>query len=251
MGVPRVVIVADFCVTLAAASNMSTSVLLPSGLTLNVFFVLNPSSSTTISSTTFSVAVATADAKSFSCSTATSSLASSPTLPTSPCFGGALPQFSSYAAATFGSRSSPDLSASLPVLTHLPCGGRRRPQVVNVFLQPLYPPCTATTAVNPASWRISVACWHTSPSKSATRSLAPLGKPCASTAATNLASGRVPGASATLVVHCGGLVRCSRSYALNGRTSSILYPSRSSMFLPSSTVTIGAPATTVTATRPR
>ena len=42
-----------------------------------------------------------------------------------------------------------------------------------------------------------------------------------------------------------------RSYALNGRTSSILYPSRSSMFLPSSTVTIGAPATTVTATRPR
>jgi hypothetical protein len=32
-----------------------------------------------------------------------------------------------------------------------------------------------------------------------------LGKPCDSTAATNFASGRVPGASATLAVHCGGL----------------------------------------------
>mmetsp|Transcript_12506 Transcript_12506/g.57887 ORF Transcript_12506/g.57887 Transcript_12506/m.57887 type:complete len:301 (+) Transcript_12506:266-1168(+) len=239
MRVPSVVTFEDFCEDAAAASNMSTSVLVPSSLILNVFLTLNPSSSATTSSTMLS---ATDAVSSFS-----SSLASSPALPTSPCLGGSLPQFSSYAAATFGSRVRPDLSASLPVLTHLPCGGRRRPQVVKTFLQPLYPPCTATTAVNPASWSMSAACWQISPSKSVTRSFAPLGKPCDSTAATNFASGRVPGASATLAVHCGGLVRCSRSYALNGRISSILYPSRSSMTLPSSTVTIGAPAVVVTA----
>ena len=63
------------------------------------------------------------------------------------------------------------------------------------------------------------------------------------------AEGSSPSATGQLTVHWGGLVRCSRSYALNGRMSSILYPWRSRSSLASSTVFMGAPAVTETARR--
>ena len=59
------------------------------------------------------------------------------------------------------------------------------------------------------------------------------------------------GLQGVLTAHCGGFVRCSRSYALNGRMSSILYPSRSSISLASSTVFTGAPARTTNRARRR
>ena len=70
------------------------------------------------------------------------------------------PQFSSYVAATSGSKSNPLFKLSLPVATNLPFGGRFLPLGVHFTIHPSYPPLTPKTCSYPNSFCIFSATWH-------------------------------------------------------------------------------------------